>query len=370
MGLSPSKPPLLAQFIFLTLVMRKWIEHTFFWIAFILFKVIVNLSDTNPKITSSGVSGLISEFVLILFSQLPYFILYIPVVYLLFFLIDIYFNGKVKLTIAIIYSSILLIGATFGLVIINHEFILPVVYNSNDYPLRFDWGSILYHAFGLGSVVGIAVSVKLARKQWQSKIIEQTLQKEKADTELKFLKAQVSPHFLFNTLNNIYSLARKKSSLTAESIMKLSKLLRFMLYDAANQHILLTDELKLIEDYIELEKLRYNDRLKVTFIREIDNPSQRIAPLLLIHFVENAFKHGAGESRFDIKIQIEIKLTQSVLTARFYNTKEEIPKQDQDSNIGLHNLRRQLELLYPTHRLEINNHTDQFIVELTIPLPQ
>ncbi|MCB0493898.1 MAG: sensor histidine kinase, partial [Cyclobacteriaceae bacterium] len=222
----------------------------------------------------------------------------------------------------------------------------------------------------LGSVVGIAVSVKLARKQWQSKIIEQTLQKEKADAELKFLKAQVSPHFLFNTLNNIYSLARKKSSLTAESIMKLSKLLRFMLYDAANQHILLTDELKLIEDYIELEKLRYNDRLKVTFIREIDNPSQRIAPLLLIHFVENAFKHGAGESRFDIKIQIEIKLTQSVLTARFYNTKGEIPKQDQDSNIGLHNLRRQLELLYPTHRLEINNQADQFIVELTIPLPQ
>lgn len=351
-------------------MMRRWLEHFIFWISFILFKVIVNLTDAAPSMPDGGVDGLIDQFILIFTSQLPYFVVYIPVVYCLFYFIDRYFNGKTRLTIAIIYALMVFIAAIPLLVVVNHLFILPVVYNNNDYPLSFQLGSLLYYAFSLGSVAGIAGSVKLARRQWQSKIMEQTLQKDKADAELKFLKAQVSPHFLFNTLNNIYSLARKQSGQTAEAIMKLSKLLRFMLYDATSQSILLTDELKLIEDYIELEKLRYNERLKVTFIQEIDNPNQRIAPLLLIHFVENAFKHGAGESRFDVNIDIQIKLTRSILMARFQNTKGEMPTQHQDSNIGLHNSQRQLELLYPQHELVIDNQADLFIVKLTIPLSQ
>lgn len=348
--------------------MRRFFEHVFFWIAFILFKVVVNLTDTAPAMPDTSVSGMLDQSLLILCSQLPYFVVYIPVVYALYYFIDRYFDGKIKLSTAVICSLIAFVTGIPALVIINHLFILPVVYHNNEYPLSFEMGSLLYYAFSLGSVVGIAGSVKLARKQWQSKILEQTLQKDKAEAELQFLKAQVSPHFLFNTLNNIYSLARKRSELTAEAVMKLSKLLRFILYDASSKFILLTDEIKLIADYVELEKLRYSERLVINFSNEIDNPSQRIAPLILIHFVENAFKHGASESRFEAKIYIEIKLVNSVLTAIFINTKGEGLLVDDNNKIGMYNTKRQLELLYPKHHLAIENESNLYTVKLTIPL--
>jgi LytS/YehU family sensor histidine kinase len=202
----------------------------------------------------------------------------------------------------------------------------------------------------------------------QSKINEQVLQKEKAIAELKFLKAQISPHFLFNTLNNIYSLARKESKLTPEVILKLSKLMRFMLYDASSPTILLIDELKLIEDYIALEKLRYSDRLRVEFKSDLDFPSQRMAPLLLIHFVENAFKHGASESRFDSFISIHVELKKGMLLAKITNTTEEHQQLKEDNAIGLNNMKRQLELLYPKHTLTITKEIRKFSIELIIPL--
>jgi LytS/YehU family sensor histidine kinase len=282
-------------------------------------------------------------------------------------LIDKYFKEELSLSLSIFYSISSILCAIPIVVVVNNQFIHPVINNDSSHPLSFDIGSLSYFAFNLGSVTGIACSVKLIRKQSQSKLMEHALQREKVEAELKFLKAQVSPHFLFNTLNNIYALARKQSSQTPEAVMKLSKLLRFMLYDASQHEILISDELKLIEDYIELEKLRYNDRLKVVFTVDIDNPNQRIAPLILIHFVENAFKHGAGESRFDIKINIAITLKASELTARFINTKGNTPTTKLENKIGMHNTKRQLELLYPKHQLTIVND-DEYNVNLNLTL--
>ena len=150
--------------------------------------------------------------------------------------------------------------------------------------------------------------------------------------------------------------------------MKLSKLMRFMLYEASSPQILLVDELKLIEDYISLEKLRYADRLSVEYRKKIDNPGQRIAPLLLIHFVENAFKHGAGESRFDSFIVIDVVLENGLLTAAISNTKETDLIPVSAKPIGLDNIKRQLELLYPRHSLTFVNNQSHFSVQLTIHL--
>jgi len=125
---------------------------------------------------------------------------------------------------------------------------------------------------------------------------QKTLQidKEKIETELNLLKAQLNPHFLFNTLNNIYVLALENSSKTAYSIEKLSEILDYILYRCTDKYSSLKAEVKMLENYIELEKLRYDDRLRVTLKKQIEKDIA-IAPLILLSFVENAFKHGAGE---------------------------------------------------------------------------
>lgn len=192
--------------------------------------------------------------------------------------------------------------------------------------------------------------------------------KEKLKTELKFLRNQTNPHFLFNTLNNIYALARKKSDEAPEAIMKLSKLLRFMLYDAAKPLITIGDEIKLLEDYIDLEKMRYKNKLTVDFSKQIDNEQQLIAPLLLLPFVENAFKHGTSESRFASFIHFEVKLCGGILKFWIKNTKEIDGQECTNTNIGLANVKRQLELLYDEYDIQVINEASLFIVLLTINL--
>src|SRR5690606_29557778 len=125
---------------------------------------------------------------------------------------------------------------------------------------------------------------------------------------LNYLKSQTNPHFLFNTLNNIYSLARDKSDLAPESIMRLSKILRYMLYETSGAYIAIEQELKIMTDYIELEKLRYDDSLRVNFNHNIEDLRQALPPLLLIPLVENAFKHGVSETRNQPYVDIHLSV--------------------------------------------------------------
>jgi two-component system, LytTR family, sensor kinase len=220
----------------------------------------------------------------------------------------------------------------------------------------------------IGFVSSAAAVIKQVRLQLANKEREKNLIKEKLETELKFLRNQTNPHFLFNTLNNIYALARKKSDETADVVMKLSKLLRFMLYESKNAQIKISDEIKMLDDYIELEKIRYDGKLTINFLREIDNESEEIAPLLLISLVENAFKHGAGESRFESFIYLDMKLENRELIFYIENTKESNGNNPINENIGLTNVRRQLELLYKDHEVTVQNETNLFKVFLKINL--
>jgi two-component system, LytTR family, sensor kinase len=302
-------------------------------------------------------------------AQLVFLVVKVPLVYACFYGMDRYLDHRWNRLSAISLFIVLFSAGVVCMATLNHFFVLPVLFSyHNASPVFLKADSLLYHFFTLAFVAGIASSLRLLNKQYQAKLRESELEKEKTETELKYLKNQINPHFLFNTLNNIYSLARKKSEQTPEAVMKLSQLMRFMLYEASSPLILLVDELKLIEDYITLEKLRYADRLVVDYKTKLDNPDQRIAPLLLIHFVENAFKHGAGESRFDSSISIDITLDNGLLTAIITNTKENSLASGTGKQIGLDNIKRQLELLYPNHKLTFVNDQTRFSVQLSVHL--
>lgn len=218
------------------------------------------------------------------------------------------------------------------------------------------------------SVSAIAVIIKFVRIQSQSRRRERDLMKEKLGMELKFLRNQTNPHFLFNTLNNIYALALKNSDDTPGFVLKLSELLNFMLYESRKTTIDIGDEIKILEDYIELEKIRYNDRLEIIFTREIDNENEKIAPLLLLSFVENAFKHGASESRFESYIHIDIKMRSGRLRFAIENTTEEFDRTVPNGNIGLANAKRQIELLYSDYVFTVEDKKEIFKVDLMINL--
>lgn len=192
---------------------------------------------------------------------------------------------------------------------------------------------------------------------------------EKKEAELNYLKAQTNPHFLFNTLNNIYALARDKNDLAPESILRLSKILRFMLYETGGSAIAIEDELKIMQDYIALEKLRYDDSLLITLNIAIENAKQNLPPLLLIPLVENAFKHGVSETRNNPFIDIYLSIQQQQLLFTVKNSIEESEEQKQvHENIGLANLRRQLQLLYRDYHLSVNKENAVFISTLRINL--
>ena len=197
----------------------------------------------------------------------------------------------------------------------------------------------------------------------------QRLRMEKQEAELNYLKSQTNPHFLFNTLNNIYALAREKSDLAPESILRLSKILRFMLYDAGADYTTIEQELRIITDYIELEKLRYDETLEIRFYQDIEDHKQAIPPLLLIPLVENAFKHGISETRNRPWLEINLSLNRKLLVFTVKNSLENsgsaVPVKE---NIGISNLRRQLELLYTDYSLTVDPNPTEFIANLKINL--
>jgi two-component system, LytTR family, sensor kinase len=196
----------------------------------------------------------------------------------------------------------------------------------------------------------------------------QQLRIQKQQAELNYLKSQTNPHFLFNTLNNIYSLARDKSDLAPESILRLSQILRFMLYETGGEYINIEQEMKIINDYISLEKLRYDDSLEVSFTHNIEDKKQQLPPLLLMPLVENAFKHGVSETRSKPFIDIRLSTNQQLLSFVVKNSSEKSIAVPIIENIGLTNLRRQLELLYTDYQLTVEQNDNVFIAKLNINL--
>jgi LytS/YehU family sensor histidine kinase len=197
----------------------------------------------------------------------------------------------------------------------------------------------------------------------------QQLRIEKQAAELSYLRSQTNPHFLFNTLNNIYALARDKSDLAPESILRLSQILRFMLYETGGSYIAIEQELKIINDYLALEKLRYDHTLSLNFNYVIEDMKQSLPPLLLIPLVENAFKHGVSETRQQPFVDIHLSVKDRQLNFIVKNsTGGSAVQQPVKENIGLSNLRRQLELLYKDYQITVQQEQYIFTAILKINL--
>jgi len=203
----------------------------------------------------------------------------------------------------------------------------------------------------------------------QKKLLEK--EKQRTETELKALKAQINPHFFFNTLNNIYSMALNKDERLPDTVLQLSDLMRYFLYESNDNFIPLTMELAVIDKYIALQKLRSNEKLKIELLKEGEVADQKIAPLLLITFLENAFKHGAKGTSEKTFIRLLIQVQQNQLNFILENNPGVVDEVETISKkgVGLENLKRQLELLYPdNHKLSIEKKDDCFVVQLQLNL--
>jgi LytS/YehU family sensor histidine kinase len=196
---------------------------------------------------------------------------------------------------------------------------------------------------------------------------KQKIETEKLATELSFLRSQINPHFLFNTLNNIYSLALVKSDATANAVLKLSAIMRYVLNETKHDSVALGQEIEFMKHYIELQKMRLTNKVLIEFLTEGEVEGKKIAPLILIPFVENAFKYGIS-TKENSSILFTVKTDERGIQFTSKNTHiPGIQANGEQTGIGLKNTKRRLELLYPDrHSLTVDNENNEFIVHLTL----
>ncbi|MEE4197389.1 MAG: sensor histidine kinase [Bacteroidales bacterium] len=230
-------------------------------------------------------------------------------------------------------------------------------------------GNLVIHIVFLG----LSLADAFSRRMIQEEKNKQELVKEKLNTEIAYLKSQINPHFLFNILNNLFSLAYKnKDQATADGILKLSKMMRYMLYEGNKQKIPLSKEVDYLENYIDLQKMRFHpkDDIQIRMNKHGSLDSFLISPLLLIPFVENAFKHGISienQSKIDLSFHLAHGIFNFSIQNTNHQTKNKKQKQNEYSGFGLNNVKNRLELLYQErHNLVISDHPDMYEVRLTL----
>jgi len=213
-----------------------------------------------------------------------------------------------------------------------------------------------------------STAFQLIRDKMEANRLLKEKENENLKTELSFLRSQVSPHFMFNVLNNMVALARKKSDILEPSLIKLSSLMRYMLYEADEEKVPLEKETEYLQSYIDLQQQRFGKNLSVCFTVENADNHYDIEPMLLIPFVENAFKHGTGmveNAEIDIELRAKNNLLQFSVRNKYDPASLEI--KDKTSGIGMSNVRRRLNLLYGgKHSLLITNNDGWFMVSLQL----
>ncbi len=335
--------------------------HLVFWIIFISFFALVYGSFEEQY----GRQYLI---------QLTDAVLQIPAVYFTLYFLMPRFLFKEKYIEFIIYLILLILSFSalhwFNYVIVQE----PIFWPDDDYtPDLVNFGKMLKNTTKVYPVLVLAIVIKWFKYWYREQKSNQQLVEEKLKAELNFLKAQVHPHFLFNTLNNLYALTLKKSKDAPEVVLKLSDLLNYMLYECTADQVLIEKEIKLLKDYISLEQIRYGNRLNISFNILGNAGGMRVAPLMLLPFVENSFKHGVSEEMNEAWVSIDLELKEEKLTLKVENSKSKHEERDDQFNykegIGLKNVQRRLELLYPEkHSLEMHDSVDSFLIILTLEL--
>jgi two-component system, LytTR family, sensor kinase len=339
----------------------RLIWHVVFWVVFMSFFALVYGSFEEDY----------SRQYLIMLTEAS---VQIPVVYLALYVLMPKYLFKERYFEFFIYLILLiLVGSTliwFDYIFIQRPFIFK------DEPWDgaiLNIGKILKSTTKVYPLLALAIVIKWFKYWFVQQKNNVHLAQEKLKAELNFLKAQVHPHFLFNTLNNLYALTLKRSDAAPEVVLKLSDLLNYMLYECNSDEVQLGKEVKLVEDYISLERMRYGERLEVIFDLRGDVQNRMVAPLLILPFVENSFKHGVSDELNQSWVSIELNVKQDNLTLKVENSKSKNgiteDRFDYRQGIGLKNVKRRLELLYPNnHDLNILDSDESFLVVLKLNL--
>ena len=240
---------------------------------------------------------------------------------------------------------------------------LKAYFNYKYFFIRFGRSS-----FALFFTAGLAVAIKLSKEWFRQRESALRAENEKVRLELESLRSQIHPHFLFNTLNNLYSLTLTSSASASMVVVHLSDLLRYMLYECKEPKVPVEKELQMLKKYIELEKLRYGTRLDVAFTISGETKGLAVSPLLLLPFVENSFKHGVSDQIDQCWINIHVHIDNNVFTFQVSNSR--LGKQDTTfGGLGMENVRKRLQLLYPeTHTLTIIEENELYVVKLELQL--
>ena len=257
----------------------------------------------------------------------------------------------------------------------GYHFLFLAHFRPDQFSRQAPWqaGGLLVSAFYLSTSSGLIIAFQMMRYGFRQRQLNQQLVNATLSAELKSLKDQINPHFLFNTLNNLYGLTRKNPEKAAEVTMRLSQLMHYMLYDGNLPEVSLEKEIEYLQHYLELEKIRYGDHVQVSFRVEGETGRLCLAPLLLLPFVENAFKHGMSRQLDEAWLQIQLSVAQEVLHFKVQNSKPATPvgppSDARPAGIGLQNVSKRLHLIYPgRHRLRIMEEAETFLVSLTIAL--
>lgn len=325
--------------------------HLLLWVPSILIPlVLMPLKDAGATIPKAGQDASLYKG---LFALAQIVLFYITVYYLYprFFL-----KKKIKAYLWTIIISCFVISLFGGY---THGFYAELT------PAIF-WASVGIKFCISLAVMGIGTSYLLITEV----IKTQRVQQENLSTELGFLRSQVSPHFMFNTLNSMVSLARKKSDLLEPALIELSNLMHYMLYESDEEKVHLSKEINYIQSYIDLQTLRFGHNVRITFTADPPEKDFCIQPMLLIPLIENAFKHGMGmihEPEIIIQLTGQKDAVQLFVRNKYNNQSTEV--KDKTSGIGLANLDRRLKLLYPDqHKLNINRNGHYFTASLKINL--
>lgn len=332
---------------------RRVVYHSIFWLALFLLLVVLDTTSQNFGFV------IVVEFITLSF--------YAIVVYFnMLYLIPNYLSGKKFL----LYGSLLILTVLIITPIKMLVLFLAFTYLPElQAQLLIDqkWFFLTTFIIAGGSTVVKIISDWARYQRDRNELQTKTMQ-----SELKFLKSQINPHFLFNTLNNLYALTLKKSDKAPEIVIKLSEMMRYMLYDCNERRVMLSKEVNYIQNYLDLETLRQSADARITFKLEGKAIDQKIAPLLFIPFLENSFKHGLNSSISKGFVDIVLRIDNKHIDFKMINSKADtLPMQThkRSGGIGLVNVRRRLQLQYPDkYELKVEDSPNSYAVNLTLDL--
>ncbi|WP_228239060.1 sensor histidine kinase [Allomuricauda sp. M10] len=245
---------------------------------------------------------------------------------------------------------------------------LPPIFQRDNEFREGDWARQFFTMLNLSTPFFISALLRVYVEWRKNEDLRKKVENEKVSSELQFLKTQLNPHFLFNSLNAIYSLSVKGSSSTSEAIISLSELMRYMLYEADKDKVKLGKELEYIKNYVQLQRLRLSDSANVKLKISGEERGKEVPPLLFISFIENAFKYGT-DYKGKTYVNIGLQITDTNIHLRVDNKIGAHRKQTKNSGVGLENIKNRLRLLYPdSHKLQITDNGETYVVDLNLNL--